>query len=88
MEYKDTLNLPKTDFPMKANLPNREPDVLKSWAQHSIFQKVLDQSKKSKRYTRHGTAASGTAASGRVHMFDCFIFLNFLFLFLCLDLFS
>ncbi|GIR42547.1 MAG: hypothetical protein CM15mP53_04630 [Ectothiorhodospiraceae bacterium] len=45
MEYKDTLNLPKTDFPMKANLPNREPDILKSWAQHSIFQKTLDQSK-------------------------------------------
>ena len=38
MEYKDTLNLPKTDFPMKANLPNREPDILKSWALHSIFQ--------------------------------------------------
>ena len=47
MEYKDTLNLPKTDFPMKANLPNREPDILKSWAQHSVFQKALDQSKKS-----------------------------------------
>mgnify|MGYP005669368133 FL=1 len=50
MEYKDTLNLPKTDFPMKANLPNREPDILKSWAQHSIFQKVLDQSKRSKKF--------------------------------------
>ena len=48
MEYKDTLNLPKTDFPMKANLPNREPDILKSWAQHSIFQKALDQSKNQK----------------------------------------
>ena len=48
MEYKDTLNLPKTDFPMKANLPNREPDILKSWALHSIFQKALDKSKKSK----------------------------------------
>ena len=51
MEYKDTLNLPKTDFPMKANLPNREPDILKSWAQHSIFQKALDQSKNQKIYT-------------------------------------
>jgi len=49
MEYKDTLNLPKTDFPMKANLPNREPDILKSWAKHSVFQKALDQSKKSKK---------------------------------------
>ena len=53
MEYKDTLNLPKTDFPMKANLPNREPDILKSWARHSVFQKALDQSKKSKKYVLH-----------------------------------
>ena len=49
MEYKDTLNLPKTDFPMKANLPNREPDILKSWTDHSIFQKALDKSKNSKK---------------------------------------
>ena len=42
-DYKTTLNLPATDFPMKANLPNREPDILKSWAQHSVFQKALDQ---------------------------------------------
>ena len=31
MEYKNTLNLPKTDFPMKADLPNREPKILKQW---------------------------------------------------------
>ena len=31
MDYKDTLNLPKTDFPMRANLPNREPEQLKRW---------------------------------------------------------
>ena len=33
MDYKDTLNLPKTDFPMRANLPNREPEQLKRWQQ-------------------------------------------------------
>ena len=65
MEYKDTLNLPKTDFPMKANLPNREPDVLKSWAQHSIFQKVLDQSKKSKKYILHD---GPPYANGDIHI--------------------
>ena len=31
MEYKSTLNLPKTDFPMKADLPKREPQILKQW---------------------------------------------------------
>ena len=31
MDYKDTLNLPKTNFPMKTNLPHKEPDILKFW---------------------------------------------------------
>ena len=31
MDYKDTLNLPKTSFPMKANLPKLEPEMLKQW---------------------------------------------------------
>jgi isoleucyl-tRNA synthetase len=31
MDYKETLNLPKTDFPMRANLPQREPEMLKHW---------------------------------------------------------
>jgi len=31
MEYKATLNLPQTDFPMKANLYQREPELLKRW---------------------------------------------------------
>ena len=65
MEYKDTLNLPKTDFPMKANLPNREPDILKSWARHSIFQKALDQSKKSKKYILHD---GPPYANGDIHI--------------------
>ncbi|MCF6266116.1 MAG: isoleucine--tRNA ligase [Desulfuromusa sp.] len=33
MDYKETLNLPKTDFPMRANLPKREPEQLKHWQQ-------------------------------------------------------
>ena len=65
MEYKDTLNLPKTDFPMKANLPNREPDILKSWAQNSVFQKALDQSKKSKKYILHD---GPPYANGDIHI--------------------
>ena len=36
-EYKDTLNLPKTDFPMRGNLANREPEMLKRWEQADIY---------------------------------------------------
>ncbi len=36
--YKDTLNLPRTAFPMKANLPVREPELLKHWQQQDVYQ--------------------------------------------------
>jgi isoleucyl-tRNA synthetase len=39
-EYKNTLNLPKTDFPMRGNLPKREPDTLAFWQQQDIYQKI------------------------------------------------
>ncbi|MFH1778504.1 MAG: isoleucine--tRNA ligase [Candidatus Omnitrophota bacterium] len=37
MNYKDTLNLPKTDFPMKAQLPKREPEILKFWDKIELY---------------------------------------------------
>jgi isoleucyl-tRNA synthetase len=39
--YKETLNLPKTDFPMKANLVAREPELLSYWEQTGIYQQIL-----------------------------------------------
>jgi len=39
MDYKATLNLPKTDFPMKANLPQREPELLAFWNQERLMSK-------------------------------------------------
>ena len=41
MDYKDTVNLPKTDFPMKANLPQREPEILKEWAEANLFDRMV-----------------------------------------------
>ena len=38
--YKDTLNLPRTDFPMKANLAAREPDVLRAWEKTRLYQEI------------------------------------------------
>src|ERR1700722_12344082 len=37
-DYKSTLNLPATDFPMKANLSSREPEILKYWEEKSLYQ--------------------------------------------------
>ena len=37
MNYKDTLNLPSTDFPMKANLPNREPEIMGHWDNIKLY---------------------------------------------------
>ena len=38
-DYKDTLNLPQTDFPMRGNLPQREPEMLKFWQDKDIYRK-------------------------------------------------
>ncbi|NLN75482.1 MAG: isoleucine--tRNA ligase [Armatimonadetes bacterium] len=40
MDYSKTVNLPRTDFPMKANLPNREPEFHKYWEEHEIYNKI------------------------------------------------
>ena len=39
-DYKETLNLPGTSFPMKANLPNREPEILKFWDEIDLYKKI------------------------------------------------
>ena len=39
-DYKDTLNLPGTSFPMKANLPNREPEILKFWDEIDLYKEI------------------------------------------------
>ena len=39
-DYKDTLNLPKTAFPMKAGLAQREPQRLKQWQENDLYGKI------------------------------------------------
>ena len=41
-DYKDTLNLPKTAFPMKGNLPNREPEMLKRWDDMDLYGRLRE----------------------------------------------
>ncbi|MGN7386884.1 isoleucine--tRNA ligase [Sporosarcina sp. SAFN-015] len=40
MDYKDTLLMPKTEFPMRGNLPNKEPDMQAKWEEMNIYEKV------------------------------------------------
>jgi len=44
-DYKNTLNLPHTDFAMKANLAQREPEILKQWEEKQLYQKIQEQNK-------------------------------------------
>jgi isoleucyl-tRNA synthetase len=45
VDYKDTLQLPKTDFPMKANLPQREPEILKEWEGARVLERLVEQNR-------------------------------------------
>ena len=42
-DFKDSVNLPKTDFPMKASLPQREPQVLERWQKDRIYERLIEQ---------------------------------------------
>ena len=42
-DYKDTLNLPQTDFPMRAGLPKREPDWLAKWEKIGVYDRLRDK---------------------------------------------
>ncbi|HKU51280.1 MAG TPA: class I tRNA ligase family protein, partial [Nitrospira sp.] len=53
MDYKSTLNLPKTDFPMKANLPQREPEMLAWWEQQKLYEQIQAMGHGRPRYVLH-----------------------------------
>ena len=46
MDYKDTLLMPKTDFPMRGNLPKREPEIQAKWEEMDIYKKVQERYKR------------------------------------------
>jgi isoleucyl-tRNA synthetase len=52
-EYKDTLNLPNTSFPMKASLATREPEMLADWQAKGIYEKIREARAGSKRFILH-----------------------------------
>jgi isoleucyl-tRNA synthetase len=65
MEYKDTLLMPKTDFPMRGNLPQREPEIQAKWEEMNIYQKVQERTKGRPMFILHD---GPPYANGDIHM--------------------
>jgi isoleucyl-tRNA synthetase len=65
MDYRQTLNLPKTDFPMKANLAKREPDILKTWERENIYRQLIQWAKGRPKYILHD---GPPYANGNIHI--------------------
>ncbi len=65
MDYKKTLNLPSTQFAMKANLPQREPEQLTLWDEKKIYEKLREQSKDHPVFILHD---GPPYANGHLHM--------------------
>jgi isoleucyl-tRNA synthetase len=62
---KDTLQLPKTAFSMKASLPTKEPEILKKWEKNKIFEKLRKNSKGKEKFILHD---GPPYANGHIHM--------------------
>ncbi|MCK5423608.1 MAG: class I tRNA ligase family protein, partial [Deltaproteobacteria bacterium] len=65
MDYKDTLNLPKTDFPMKANLAKREPEILKEWEEKDLYSKIKSATRNREKFILHD---GPPYANGHIHL--------------------
>ncbi|HEY7866629.1 MAG TPA: isoleucine--tRNA ligase [Psychromonas sp.] len=64
-DYKSTLNLPKTGFPMRANLANREPNMLKNWYSNDLYGKIRAAKKGKKTFILHD---GPPYANGDIHI--------------------
>ncbi|TKB44246.1 isoleucine--tRNA ligase [Thalassotalea mangrovi] len=64
-DYKHTLNLPETAFPMRGNLPQREPKVLKEWAEKDLYGKIRAAKKGKKSFILHD---GPPYANGNIHL--------------------
>src|SRR3954462_11808714 len=64
-EWKDTLNLPRTDFPMKANLPTSEPETLAKWTEMDLYGKIRAARKGAPKFVLHD---GPPYANANIHM--------------------
>lgn len=64
-DYKDTLNLPSTEFPMKANLAQREPAMLQSWQKLDLYKRIAEKNSGKPKFVLHD---GPPYANGELHL--------------------
>lgn len=64
-DYNETLNLPKTEFPMRAGLPKSEPETLKRWEQEKIYEKLMEKNEGKPLFVLHD---GPPYANGNIHL--------------------
>jgi isoleucyl-tRNA synthetase len=65
IDYKNTVYLPKTDFPMKAGLNKREPELLERWKKLNLYKKLRENSKGQEKFILHD---GPPYANGNLHI--------------------
>ena len=64
-DYNSTLNLPKTEFPMRAGLPNSEPVTLKNWEDNNVYEKLMEKNEGKPLFVLHD---GPPYANGNIHL--------------------
>src|SRR5258708_15989990 len=64
-DYKKTLNLPDTPFPMRGDLARREPQWVKEWQERDVYQRIREASRRRPKFTLHRGPPS---ANGDIHL--------------------
>ncbi len=64
-DYNSTLNLPVTDFPMRGNLPKREPEILQKWEEERLYYKMIEKNQGKPSYILHD---GPPYANGEIHL--------------------
>ena len=64
-DYKSTIFLPRTSFPMKANLPEKESEILQLWEKNKLYEATIEKRKNCKKFILHD---GPPYANGNLHM--------------------
>ena len=65
MDYSKTLNLPQTEFPMRGNLPEREPEILSEWYARKTYEQIQAKNRDCESFILHD---GPPYANGKIHM--------------------
>ncbi|MDH3594675.1 MAG: class I tRNA ligase family protein, partial [Rhodospirillales bacterium] len=65
VDYKDTVFLPKSEFPMRAGLPKREPEILARWQEMRLFDRLRETARGREKFILHD---GPPYANGHLHM--------------------